>query len=171
MKNKLKRKLRIRFVLLATVSLLLVQCVIVGVSIYHNHQDLVTKSDMLISQLHNNPSGATNCYNSGTIKIDSGVVDLGGLFGFVSLSVPITKCVNVGNITVGYGNRDGKYNVGGISGDGGVIYRCWNSGNISAVSNEELPEYTDNAIIMDSKRQFNDEVPESQTKMRHNWEG
>ena len=69
MKNTLKRKLRIRFVLLAMVSLLLVQSVIVGVSIYHNHQDLVTKSDMLISQLHNNPSGASRYFS---VKIPAG---------------------------------------------------------------------------------------------------
>lgn len=69
MKNTLKRKLRVRFVLLAMVSLLLVQCVIAGVSIYHNHQDLVTKSDMLISQLHNNPSGASRYFS---VKIPSG---------------------------------------------------------------------------------------------------
>ena len=69
MKNALKRKLRVRFVLLAMVSLLLVQCVIVGVSIYHNHQDLVTKSDMLISQLHNNPSGASRYFS---VKIPAG---------------------------------------------------------------------------------------------------
>ena len=69
MKNTLKRKLRIRFVLLAMISLLLVQCVIVGVSIYHNYQDLVTKSDMLISQLHNHPSGASRYFS---VKIPAG---------------------------------------------------------------------------------------------------
>lgn len=69
MKNTLKRKLRVRFVLLAMVSLLLIQSVIVGVSIYHNHQDLVTKSDMLISQIHNNPSGASRYFS---VKIPAG---------------------------------------------------------------------------------------------------
>ena len=69
MKNTLKRKLRVRFVLLAMVSLLLVQSVIVGVSIYHNHQDLVTKSDMLISQINNNPSGASRYFS---VKIPAG---------------------------------------------------------------------------------------------------
>lgn len=69
MKNTLKRRLRVHFVLLAMVSLLLVQSVIVGVSIYHNHQDLVNKSDMLISQIHNNPSGASRYFS---VKIPAG---------------------------------------------------------------------------------------------------
>jgi len=63
MKQTLKTKLRIRFVLLAMLSLLVVQSVIVGVSIYHNHRDLLEKSDMLISQLRNNPSGTSRYFS------------------------------------------------------------------------------------------------------------
>ncbi len=69
MKKALKTKLRIRFVLLAMLSLLLIQSVIVGVCIYNNYQDLVTKSDMLISQLHNNPFGASRYFS---VKIPAG---------------------------------------------------------------------------------------------------
>ncbi len=69
MKRSLKTKMRIRFVLLALVSLLLIQSVIVGVSIYHNYQDLVTKSDMLISQIHNSPSGMSRYFS---VKIPAG---------------------------------------------------------------------------------------------------
>lgn len=69
MKKTLKTKLRIRFVLLAMMSLLLIQSVIVGVSIYNNYRDLVAKSDMLISQLHNNPSGASRYFS---VKIPVG---------------------------------------------------------------------------------------------------
>jgi len=69
MKKSLKTKLRIRFVLLAMVSLLLIQSVITGVSIYHNYQDLVTKSDMLLSQLHKNPNGANRYFS---VKIPTG---------------------------------------------------------------------------------------------------
>lgn len=70
MKKTLKTKLRIRFVLLAMLGLLLVQSVIVGMSIYHNYQDLVTKSDMLISQLYSNPSGASRYFS---VKIPNGM--------------------------------------------------------------------------------------------------
>lgn len=69
MKMTLKTKLRIRFVLLAMLSLLLIQSGIVGVSIYNNYHDLVTKSDMLISQLYNNPSGGSRYFS---VKIPAG---------------------------------------------------------------------------------------------------
>ena len=69
MKRTLKTKLRIRFVVLAILSLLLIQSLIVGVSIYNNYRDLVKKSDMLISQLHNNPSGASRYFS---VKIPAG---------------------------------------------------------------------------------------------------
>ena len=58
MKRTLKNRLRIRFVLISMLSLFLFQTVIVGVSMFHNHRDLVNKSDMLISQLHSHPSGS-----------------------------------------------------------------------------------------------------------------
>lgn len=69
MKNTLKTTLRIRFLLLTMASLLLVQVVIVGISIYHNHRDLLTKSDMLIYQLHQNPDGASRYFS---VKIPAG---------------------------------------------------------------------------------------------------
>lgn len=69
MRKTLKTRLRIRFVVLAMLSLLLIQSGIVGVSIYNNYRDLVTKSDMLISQLHNNPSGASRYFS---VKIPAG---------------------------------------------------------------------------------------------------
>ena len=37
--------------------------VIVSISIYHNYQDFVAKSDMLISQLYNNPSGSSRYFS------------------------------------------------------------------------------------------------------------
>jgi len=63
MKKSLKTKLRIRFVLLAMAGLMLIQGVIVCVSIYQNYQDLVSKSDMLISQLHSNFSGSSRYFS------------------------------------------------------------------------------------------------------------
>lgn len=69
MKRNLKRKLRARFVVLTMLSLFLVQSVIVGVSIYHNYKDLTAKSDMLIAQLHKNPSGAGRYFS---VKIPVG---------------------------------------------------------------------------------------------------
>ncbi len=69
MKKTLKTKLRVRFILLAMLSLLLIQSVIVSVSIYHNYQDLVAKSDILISQIHNNPSGSSRYFS---VKIPAG---------------------------------------------------------------------------------------------------
>lgn len=69
MKQTLKTKLRIRFVLLTMLSLLLIQGVIVSISIYHNYQDFVTKSDMLISQLYNNPSGPSRYFS---VRIPAG---------------------------------------------------------------------------------------------------
>ena len=69
MKKTLKTSLRIRFVLLAMVSLFFIQSVIVGVSIYHNHRDLVTKSDMLIFQLYHNPDTASRYFS---VRIPAG---------------------------------------------------------------------------------------------------
>ncbi|MBO5867428.1 MAG: HAMP domain-containing histidine kinase [Oscillospiraceae bacterium] len=69
MKSTLQAKLRMRFVLLAVLSLLLVLSVIVGLSIYHNYRDMEEKSDMLISQLQNNPSGGSRYFS---VKIPAG---------------------------------------------------------------------------------------------------
>ena len=69
MRRSLKTKLRIRFVLLAMLSLFVIQSLIVGVSIFHNYQDLVTKSDLLISQLHNNTSETSRYFS---VKIPAG---------------------------------------------------------------------------------------------------
>lgn len=69
MKRSLKTKLRIRFILMAMLSLFLIQSLIVGVSIFNNYLDLVKKSDMLISQLHNNPTVAVRYFS---VKIPQG---------------------------------------------------------------------------------------------------
>lgn len=69
MKRSLKTKLRIRFILLSMLCLLIIESLIVGVSIFNNHQDLITKSDFLISQLHNNPSGASRYFS---VRIPAG---------------------------------------------------------------------------------------------------
>ena len=69
MKRALKTKLRLRFVLLAMLSLLVIQSLIVGVSIFNNYRDLVTKSDILIAQLHNNVSGSSRYFS---VKIPIG---------------------------------------------------------------------------------------------------
>lgn len=69
MKNPLKAKLRIRFILLAMLSLMILQSIIIGVSIYNNYYDLAAKSDMLISQLHNNPTGSSRYFS---VKIPAG---------------------------------------------------------------------------------------------------
>ncbi len=69
MKNRLKRKLQIRFVLLSMAFFLLIQGVIVGISIYRNHRELAEKSDMLIAQLHNNSSVGSRYFS---VKIPAG---------------------------------------------------------------------------------------------------
>ena len=69
MKRSLKTKLRIRFVLLAMISLFVIQSLIVCVSIYHNYRDLVTKSDILIAQLRSEPSGSNRYFS---VKIPAG---------------------------------------------------------------------------------------------------
>lgn len=52
MKNKLKRKLRIRFVLLAMTALIIMQGGIVFLSARSNYIDMAKKADLIISQLH-----------------------------------------------------------------------------------------------------------------------
>ena len=69
MTKSLKTKLRIRFVLLAMLCLLAIQSVIIGMVIFQNHRDLVTKSDLLISQLHHDPSGSSRYFS---VKIPAG---------------------------------------------------------------------------------------------------
>ena len=63
MKNPIKTKLRIRFVLLAMAALLLLQGMIVFVSIYHNYQDLVEKSDVILSQIRDNPTSSARYFS------------------------------------------------------------------------------------------------------------
>ena len=69
MKQSLKRKLQLRFVLFSLLGLLVMQGLIVGLSIYHNHRDLASKSDMLVSQLHHAPSGAGRYFS---VKLPAG---------------------------------------------------------------------------------------------------
>jgi len=69
MKKSMKNKLRIRFVLLAMLGLLIMQTVIVTISIYYNYRDMVEKSDMLITQLHNKQSGSIRYFS---VKIPAG---------------------------------------------------------------------------------------------------
>lgn len=69
MKNTLKRKLRLRFILLSLLSLALIQGLIAGVSLYRNVRDLEEKSDMLIAKLHRRPSGGNRYFS---VKIPAG---------------------------------------------------------------------------------------------------
>lgn len=56
MKNPLKQKLQIRFVLLSMAALTLLLGTIVSFSIWHSYRDVVEKSDTLIAQLRESPS-------------------------------------------------------------------------------------------------------------------
>ena len=77
MKNPLKRKLQVRFVLLSMAALLVLQSAIVTFSIWHSYQDMVSKSDVLISQLRQAPSANSRYFSvkvhpvKGTIRIDT----------------------------------------------------------------------------------------------------
>ena len=51
MKTTLKRKLQLRFVLLSMAALLLLQGVIVSFSIWHSYRNMVSKSDVILSQI------------------------------------------------------------------------------------------------------------------------
>lgn len=73
MKNPLRTRLRIRFVTLSMAALLLLQGIIVSVSIYHNYNDMVTKSDAILSQLHHTPA-ANIRYFSVKVHPGKGVV-------------------------------------------------------------------------------------------------
>ena len=74
---KIKRKLQLRFVLLALAGLVLLQSAIVGFSVWHNYQDMVAKSDTIIGQLRDNPSASFRYFTvkvhpgKGAIKIDT----------------------------------------------------------------------------------------------------
>lgn len=69
MKKSLKTKLRIRVVALTLLSLVLIQSGIVAVSILQNRRDLESKSDMLIAQIHHNPSTANRYFS---VKLPAG---------------------------------------------------------------------------------------------------
>ena len=56
MKMTLKRKLQLRFVLLSMAALLVLQGVIVSFSIWHSYRDMASKSDVILSQIRENPS-------------------------------------------------------------------------------------------------------------------
>lgn len=63
MNISLKTKLRIRFVVLTMVALCLLLGVIVSVSIYNNYQDMVSKSDLILSQLYKSPSAGVRYFS------------------------------------------------------------------------------------------------------------
>lgn len=63
MKKALKTKLRIRFVVLTMSALFLLLGVIVSASIYNNYRDLVSKSDLILSQLRQSPSASVRYFS------------------------------------------------------------------------------------------------------------
>ena len=69
MKNPLKRKLQIRFILLSLAVLLALQSAIVTFSIWHSYRDMVTKSDVLLSQLRESPSANSRYFS---VKVHPG---------------------------------------------------------------------------------------------------
>lgn len=77
MKNPLKRKLQIRFILLSMAALLVLQTAIVTFSIWHSYRDMVSKSDVLISQLRQAPSANSRYFSvkvhpgKGAVRIDT----------------------------------------------------------------------------------------------------
>ena len=77
MKKSLKKSLQIRFVLLSMAVLLLLQGAIVGFSIWHSYQDMVSKSDVILFQLRKNPSASSRYFSvnvhpgKGSVRIDT----------------------------------------------------------------------------------------------------
>ncbi len=69
MKNTLKTKLRIRFVLFAVLGIFLLLAGIVFVSIHQNFRDMTEKSDLIISGLYRNPSEHIRYFS---VKIPAG---------------------------------------------------------------------------------------------------
>lgn len=63
MKNTLKTKLRIRFVGLSMAALFILLSIIVAVCIYSNYKDMVSKSDLIISQLYKSHSTAVRYFS------------------------------------------------------------------------------------------------------------
>lgn len=76
MNIKEKRKLQIRFVALSMAALLLLQSTIVAISIFHSYNEMVEKSDMLLSQLYDNPASNVR-YFSVKVHPGKGTVRLG----------------------------------------------------------------------------------------------
>lgn len=76
MKNPIKKRLQLRFVLLAMAALLLLQCAIVGISIWGSYRELLQKSDVLLEQLHKTPMETARYFSvtahpgKSSIKID-----------------------------------------------------------------------------------------------------
>lgn len=77
MRMTLKKKLQIRFVLLSMAALLLLQGGIVSFSVWHSYQDMVSKSDVILSQLRQNPSANFRYFSvkvhpgKGSVRIDT----------------------------------------------------------------------------------------------------
>lgn len=69
MKKSLKKSLQIRFVLLSMAVLLFLQGAIVGFSIWHSYQDMVSKSDVILSQLQKAPSANSRYFS---VKVHPG---------------------------------------------------------------------------------------------------
>lgn len=76
MKN-LKKRLQLRFVLLAMAALLVLQCAIVGVSLWGSHRELVQTSDVLLEQLRKGAGENTHSFSvsvhpgKGAVKLDT----------------------------------------------------------------------------------------------------
>lgn len=75
--KKLKRRLQLRFVLLAMAALLVLQCAIVGVSLWGSYRELVQTSDVLLEQLRKGAGENTHSFSvsvhpgKGTVKLDT----------------------------------------------------------------------------------------------------
>lgn len=75
--KKLKRRLQLRFVLLAMAALLVLQCAIVGMSLWGSHRELVQTSDVLLEQLRKGAGENTHSFSvsvhpgKGTVKLDT----------------------------------------------------------------------------------------------------
>lgn len=75
--NRTKRKLQLRFVALSMAALLLLQGLIVSISIYYSYAQMVQKSDLILSQLQENPSANVRFFSvklhpgKGAVRLDT----------------------------------------------------------------------------------------------------
>lgn len=73
----LKRRLQLRFVLLSMAALLLLQSGIIGLSIWHSYRDMEAKSDVILSQIREQPSSNFRYFSvkvhpgKGSVRVDA----------------------------------------------------------------------------------------------------